>query len=233
MKTTETCPSKTITKYYLAIPWSCRAPWVPGSELPDAECWPPTSSSSDLHLVQRAPLRFRLSSSSLCLIAVTTLPLPVAGLRMSTDKTPNKENMEGRRPQDPGNGFPARKLKLTRSNPIFCCGRTVCMCLETGSHHETAQWRINREQSQDKGTQALDGDFKRAQSVLSLPAAESILTSTSQFQPNQLSKSQLPALLNDTSIHSIKYFLCQLCTKSIGGFLQLNSANNVLSSLNS
>lgn len=67
-----------------------------------------------------------------------------------------------------------------------------------GSHRETAQWRINREQSQDKGTGAPDGDLKRAESVLSLPAAESILTSTSQFQPKRLSESQLPALLNDT-----------------------------------
>ena len=118
---------------------------------------------------------------------------------MSTDKTPTKKTWRDVGHKTLGNGFPARKLKLKRSNPIFCCGGTVCMwSLEIGSHHETAQWRINREQSQDKGTQALDGDFKRAEPVLSLPAAESILTSTSQFQPNQLAKSQLPALLNDT-----------------------------------
>ena len=116
MKTTETCPNKTITKYYLAIPW------VPGSELPSAERWPPTSSSSDLHLVRRSPSRVQALCPFPRLIAVTTLPLPVAGLRMSTDKTPTKKTWRNAGHKTPENGFPARKLKLTRSNPIFCCG---------------------------------------------------------------------------------------------------------------
>ena len=122
MKTTETCPKKTITKYYLASPRSCWAPWVPGSELPSAERWPPTSSSSNLHLVRRSPARVQALCPLPCLIAVTTLPLPVAGLRMSTDKTPTKKTWRNAGHKTPGNGFPARKLKLMRSNRIFCCG---------------------------------------------------------------------------------------------------------------
>lgn len=88
--------------------------------------------------------------------------------------------MEERRAQDPWEWFPCQETETHAKQPYFLLWGTVCIwSLETGSHRETAQWRINREQSQNKGTGAPDGDLKRAESVLSLPAAESILTSTS------------------------------------------------------
>lgn len=163
-------------------------------------------------------------------ISVIAWPLPVTGLRTSTDKTRTKKH------ERKGGSF-ARKVKHRTSNTFYCRG---LLCLHVMPRNGAATLRPHngeliqhkakrrREKGQDKGTWVPDDHF-RERSQFSFTCS---WKHPNQYTPRtelNLLLGQLPALLQEVPFIHSNIFKMSIMHQSMGGFLQLSGANKVLS----